>query len=134
MNQQMYQHPATQANLATLAARGVHIWGPGIGSQACGDVGPGRMLDPLELVERTVQFLAAPSQPELKILITAGPTREAVDPVRFLSNHSSGKMGFALAEAAAELGAQVTLVAGPVALPRITSYNVCYTKLLRDRR
>lgn len=135
MNQQMYQHPATQANLATLAARGVHIWGPGVGSQACGDVGPGRMLDPLELVERTVQFLAAPRHPGLKILITAGPTREPIDPVRFLSNHSSGKMGFALAEAAAELGAQVTLVAGPVALPTpagVTRLDVESALAMRD--
>ncbi len=135
MNQQMYQHPATQANLATLSARGVQVWGPGIGSQACGDVGPGRMLDPLELVERSVQFLAAPRHPELKILITAGPTREAIDPVRFLSNHSSGKMGFALAEAAAELGAQVTLVAGPVALPTpagVTRIDVESALQMRD--
>ncbi|WP_409421638.1 bifunctional phosphopantothenoylcysteine decarboxylase/phosphopantothenate--cysteine ligase CoaBC [Pseudaeromonas sp. ZJS20] len=116
MNQQMYLHPATQENLQTLARRGAHIWGPDAGVQACGDVGPGRMLDPLVLVDHCVRFFT-PARSDLKLLITAGPTREALDPVRFISNHSSGKMGFALAAAAAELGAQVTLVAGPVALP-----------------
>ena len=116
MNQQMYLHPATQANLQLLAQRGVQLWGPDSGSQACGDVGPGRMLDPNELVTECVRFFARPSL-DLKVLITAGPTREALDPVRYISNHSSGKMGFALAAAAAELGADVTLVAGPVNLP-----------------
>ena len=116
MNQQMYLHAATQQNLQTLAQRGVQIWGPDAGIQACGDVGPGRMLDPLMLVEHCVHYLAQPTL-DLHILITAGPTREPLDPVRFISNHSSGKMGFALATAAAELGAQVTLVSGPVALP-----------------
>lgn len=119
MNQQMYLHPATQANLALLASRGVHIWGPDSGSQACGDVGPGRMLDPMLLVEHCERFFT-PAHPELSVLITAGPTREAVDPVRYISNHSSGKMGFALAQAAAELGARVTLVSGPVNLPTPT--------------
>ncbi|GAA4494126.1 bifunctional phosphopantothenoylcysteine decarboxylase/phosphopantothenate--cysteine ligase CoaBC [Pseudaeromonas paramecii] len=116
MNQQMYLHPATQENLQTLARRGAHIWGPDAGVQACGDVGPGRMLDPLVLVDHCIRFFTPPRS-DLKLLITAGPTREALDPVRFISNHSSGKMGFALAAAAAELGAQVTLVSGPVALP-----------------
>ncbi len=118
MNQQMYRAPATQANLATLAQRGVLLWGPDSGSQACGDVGPGRMLDPLEIVERAVQhFSPVKDLQHLKIMLTAGPTREALDPVRFISNHSSGKMGFAIAQAAAARGAQVTLVAGPVSLP-----------------
>lgn len=118
MNQQMYRNPATQANLATLASRGILLWGPDSGSQACGDVGPGRMLDPLELVQRCALQLQGP-QPlaGLHLLLTAGPTREALDPVRFISNHSSGKMGFALARAAAEMGARVTLVSGPVNLP-----------------
>ena len=116
MNQQMYLHPATQANLQTLAQRGVQLWGPASGSQACGDVGPGRMLNPDELVAECIRFLAKPKL-ELRVLITAGPTREALDPVRYISNHSSGKMGFALAAAAAELGADVTLVTGPVNLP-----------------
>ena len=116
MNQQMYLHAATQANLQTLAQRGVQLWGPASGTQACGDVGPGRMLNPDELVAECIRFLAKPKL-ELRVLITAGPTREALDPVRYISNHSSGKMGFALAAAAAELGADVTLVSGPVNLP-----------------
>jgi phosphopantothenoylcysteine decarboxylase/phosphopantothenate--cysteine ligase len=111
MNMQMYLHAATQSNLKVLAERGVHIWGPGVGSQACGDVGPGRMLDPMDIV------LQPAPQTDFSFLITAGPTREAIDPVRYISNHSSGKMGFALAEAAAAIGAKVTLVAGPVNLP-----------------
>ncbi|ALP40100.1 bifunctional phosphopantothenoylcysteine decarboxylase/phosphopantothenate--cysteine ligase CoaBC [Aeromonas schubertii] len=117
MNQQMYLNPATQANLKTLASRGILLWGPDSGSQACGDVGPGRMLDPLELVERCVTRLQG-ERPlaGCRLLLTAGPTREALDPVRYISNHSSGKMGFALARAAVELGAEVTLVSGPVAL------------------
>ncbi len=116
MNQQMYLHAATQANLQLLAQRGVQLWGPASGTQACGDVGPGRMLNPDELVAECIRFLAKPKL-DLRVLITAGPTREALDPVRYISNHSSGKMGFALAAAAAELGADVTLVAGPVNLP-----------------
>ena len=116
MNQQMYRNVATQENIATLARRGMHIWGPAAGEQACGDVGPGRMLEPMQLVHLCEQFL----QPKLlvgkSVLITAGPTREAIDPVRYISNHSSGKMGFALANAAAQLGAKVTLVSGPVSL------------------
>lgn len=128
MNQQMYRNAATQANLATLANRGLQLWGPDSGSQACGDVGPGRMLDPLELVERCVAALApAQTLAGLRLLLTAGPTREALDPVRYISNHSSGKMGFALARAAAELGAEVTLVSGPVALttpPGVTRVDV----------
>ncbi|TCV93511.1 bifunctional phosphopantothenoylcysteine decarboxylase/phosphopantothenate--cysteine ligase CoaBC [Biostraticola tofi] len=118
MNQQMYRAAATQANLHTLVARGMLIWGPESGSQACGDVGPGRMLDPLLLVDQVVDhFLPARPLAPLNIMITAGPTREALDPVRFISNHSSGKMGFAIAEAAAANGGNVTLVAGPVDLP-----------------
>ena len=116
MNQQMYLHAATQANLQLLAQRGVQLWGPASGTQACGDVGPGRMLNPDELVAECIRFLAKPKL-DLRVLITAGPTREALDPVRYISNHSSGKMGFALAAAAAELGADVTLVSGPVNLP-----------------
>lgn len=121
MNQQMYRAAATQANLATLEGRGVLLWGPDSGSQACGDIGPGRMPDPLVLVDFVVQhFTLDRSLSHLNIMITAGPTREALDPVRFLSNHSSGKMGFAIARAAASKGAQVTLIAGPVSLPTPT--------------
>ncbi|EJE8522856.1 bifunctional phosphopantothenoylcysteine decarboxylase/phosphopantothenate--cysteine ligase CoaBC [Vibrio parahaemolyticus] len=116
MNQQMYRNIATQENIATLARRGMHIWGPAAGEQACGDVGPGRMLEPMQLVHLCEQFF----QPKLlagkSVLITAGPTREAIDPVRYITNHSSGKMGYALANAAAQLGAKVTLVSGPVNL------------------
>ncbi len=116
MNQQMYRNIATQENIATLERRGMHIWGPAAGEQACGDVGPGRMLEPMQLVHLCEQFF----QPKLlagkSVLITAGPTQEAIDPVRYISNHSSGKMGFALAAAAAQMGAKVTLVSGPVSL------------------
>jgi len=119
MNQQMYKNIATQANLSTLISRNIHIFGPNAGEQACGDVGPGRMLEPLQLVDAVIGVLATPA-PQLlkgvKITITAGPTREAIDPVRYISNHSSGKMGYALAAAAAALGADVTLISGPVQL------------------
>lgn len=118
MNQQMYQAQVTQENIAKLAARGALIWGPAEGAQACGDVGPGRMLEPAELCQHVSQHFA--QQQDLvgiAVLITAGPTREALDPVRFISNHSSGKMGYAIAAAAAARGAKVTLVSGPVNLP-----------------
>ncbi|PWC12432.1 bifunctional phosphopantothenoylcysteine decarboxylase/phosphopantothenate--cysteine ligase CoaBC [Brenneria roseae subsp. americana] len=117
MNQQMYRATPTQDNLNTLTARGLMLWGPDSGSQACGDIGPGRMIDPLEIVERTQRhFYAVSDLQHLNIMITAGPTREALDPVRFISNHSSGKMGFAIAQAAAARGANVTLITGPVTL------------------
>ncbi|MDK9737772.1 bifunctional phosphopantothenoylcysteine decarboxylase/phosphopantothenate--cysteine ligase CoaBC [Vibrio sp. D404a] len=116
MNQQMYAHPATQENIATLKRRGCHIWGPAAGEQACGDVGMGRMLEPMQLVHRCEAFFQPKPMAGHSVLITAGPTREAIDPVRYISNHSSGKMGYALAEAAAKLGATVTLVSGPVSL------------------
>jgi phosphopantothenoylcysteine decarboxylase/phosphopantothenate--cysteine ligase len=126
MNQQMYKNIATQNNLATLISRKIHIFGPAAGEQACGDVGPGRMLEPMQIVDAVIDLFAnrAPASAEnikpltgSSFVITAGPTREAIDPVRFISNHSSGKMGFALAQAAAELGAEVTLISGPVQLP-----------------
>lgn len=117
MNQQMYRAQPTQDNLRTLAARGLPIWGPDSGSQACGDVGPGRMIDPMEIVGLAQHhFSAINDLQHLNILVTAGPTREALDPVRFVTNHSSGKMGFAIAQAAAVRGANVTLVSGPVSL------------------
>ncbi|SBT62324.1 DNA/pantothenate metabolism flavoprotein [Plesiomonas shigelloides] len=118
MNQQMYQAQVTQENIAKLAARGALIWGPAKGAQACGDVGPGRMLEPAELCQRVSQHFAQQQDlAGIAVLITAGPTREALDPVRFISNHSSGKMGYAIAAAAAARGAKVTLVSGPVNLP-----------------
>lgn len=137
MNQAMWSHPATQRNAARLAEDGWRLLGPASGDQACGDVGPGRMLEPEAILEALLALFQAPEAapastkapeaapasiktPEaagLTVTITAGPTREPLDPVRYLSNHSSGKMGYALAEAAAELGARVILISGPVSLP-----------------
>jgi phosphopantothenoylcysteine decarboxylase/phosphopantothenate--cysteine ligase len=116
MNRLMWANAATQANVATLKSRGIHIWGPGEGDQACGEVGAGRMLEPLQLAGFVASTLV-PTGPLAgkHVLLTAGPTRERIDPVRFISNRSSGKMGFAVAAAARELGAEVTLVAGPCA-------------------
>ncbi|PSW42600.1 bifunctional phosphopantothenoylcysteine decarboxylase/phosphopantothenate--cysteine ligase CoaBC [Photobacterium phosphoreum] len=116
MNQQMYRNIATQENLATLQRRGFSLWGPASGQQACGDVGLGRMLEPMQLVHHCEDFFQQPDLSELNIVITAGPTREAIDPVRYLSNYSSGKMGFSIAAAAAKRGANVTLISGPVNL------------------
>ncbi len=118
MNQQMYRATATQHNLEVLSSRGLLIWGPDSGSQACGDVGPGRMLDPLAIVEMAAQhFTVIKDLQHLNVMITAGPTRERLDPVRYITNDSSGKMGFAIAAAAAARGANVTLISGPVSLP-----------------
>ena len=137
MNRLMWQNPATQDNCRLLARRGVTLWGPGVGEQACGEIGAGRMLEPLELRNLVVHMLgvreqSAESPPRtplvepallaphdlqgLTVLLTAGPTREALDPVRFISNRSTGRMGFAVAEAAALAGARVMLVSGPVSL------------------
>ncbi|MFT6978122.1 MAG: phosphopantothenoylcysteine decarboxylase/phosphopantothenate--cysteine ligase [Shewanella psychromarinicola] len=127
MNQQMYQNIATQENMANLARKGLIIWHPASGSQACGEVGPGRMQEPVVMAEQLVQFFGPKTLQGHQLLITAGPTREAIDPVRYISNHSSGKMGFALAQAAAEMGASVTLVSGPVNLATpagVTRINV----------
>ncbi len=116
MNQVMWSNSATQDNVNKLKERGYLFLGPGKGSQACGDVGLGRMLEPLEIAEALSKVFIKPYLQGEKILITAGPTQEAIDPVRYLSNRSSGKMGFALAQAAVEAGAEVTLISGPVAL------------------
>ncbi|RQW61741.1 bifunctional phosphopantothenoylcysteine decarboxylase/phosphopantothenate--cysteine ligase CoaBC [Vibrio viridaestus] len=116
MNQQMYRNIATQENIATLSRRQFSIWGPASGEQACGDIGPGRMLEPMDLVHCCEQFFQPKSLAGKSVLITAGPTQEAIDPVRYITNHSSGKMGFELAQAASNLGAKVTLVSGPVNL------------------
>ncbi|MEZ8511535.1 bifunctional phosphopantothenoylcysteine decarboxylase/phosphopantothenate--cysteine ligase CoaBC [Vibrio splendidus] len=123
MNQQMYNHPATQENIATLKRRGCEIWGPAAGEQACGDVGMGRMLEPMQLVHRCEDFFQPKPLAGRSVLITAGPTREAIDPVRYITNHSSGKMGYALAEAAAKQGATVTLISGPVSLATPNKVN-----------
>lgn len=119
MNQQMWAHAAVQANCMQLRQRGVQLIEPASGAQACGDVGAGRMPEPLQLRDAVLAALTTiePMLAGKQLVITAGPTREAIDPVRYLSNHSSGKMGFALAAAAQQLGAQVTLVAGPCQLP-----------------
>ncbi len=114
MNQGMWSDPGTQENLEQLKSRGYHIFGPAAGEQACGDVGLGRMLEPLELAEASAALFESGILAGKHILITGGPTREAIDPVRFISNHSSGKMAFALAGAAVAAGARVTLVCGPV--------------------
>ena len=116
MNQGMWSDAATQENLRILQQRGYRVFGPGSGDQACGETGPGRMLEPTELLEACASQFEARLLDGLRITITAGPTREAIDPVRFLSNHSSGKMGYALAQCAAEAGARVTLISGPVQL------------------
>jgi len=117
MNQQMWAHPAVQANVATLRSRGVSVLGPAAGEQACGDIGSGRMLEPAELRDALAASFGTRALAGLRVVVSAGPTYEDIDPVRFIGNRSSGRMGFAVAEAAAAAGAQVTLVAGPVGLP-----------------
>ena len=117
MNQAMWRDPATQANAQLLAERGFRLFGPASGSQACGDVGLGRMLEADDLAQLAADCFERKALSGRHVLITAGPTQENIDPVRYITNHSSGKMGFALAEAAAEAGAKVTLITGPVHLP-----------------
>jgi len=116
MNQQMWLDPATTDNIATLSRRGVHLVGPASGEQACGDIGPGRMEQPAVIAAAAASLFQSGLLAGKRVVITAGPTREALDPVRYISNHSSGKMGYALARAAAEAGANTTVVSGPVAL------------------
>jgi phosphopantothenoylcysteine decarboxylase/phosphopantothenate--cysteine ligase len=117
MNQGMWAKASTQANLAALMERGIIIYGPDDGIQACGDIGPGRMLEPQEIANQVGSLFDTGALAGKKVVITAGPTREALDPVRYLSNHSSGKMGYALAEAAVEAGAKTILISGPTQLP-----------------
>ena len=116
MNREMWSHPATQRNMAQLAADGAHMLGVGQGDQACGETGDGRMLEPQELLDDIIAFFQSKVLTGQHVLVTAGPTFEAMDPVRGITNLSSGKMGFSIARAAREAGAQVTLVAGPVSL------------------
>ena len=129
MNQQMWAAPTTQANLQTLAdlkGDDFGLFGPDAGVQACGDVGPGRMLEPVDIAALLAKRFQAGVLTGKKVVITAGPTREALDPVRYISNHSSGKMGYALAQAALDAGAQVTLISGPVRIAapdRVTLVN-----------
>jgi len=116
MNRAMFDDVKTQDNIHQLETQGVVMLGPGEGVQACGDVGLGRMLEPQELAQSLVEYFQTGELAGVNVLLNAGPTREAIDPVRYISNHSSGKMGFALAQACVEAGAHVTLVAGPVQL------------------
>lgn len=116
MNHKMWQHPATQANCQLLLQRGAQLLGPASGEQACGEVGTGRMVEPAEIVTAVIGSFTPGALTGVKVVVTAGPTREALDPVRYISNRSSGKMGFAVAAAAARAGATVTLIAGPVSL------------------
>ena len=135
MNREMWSHPATQRNVAQLQADGAVILGPGCGDQACGEVGDGRMLEPAELLEDLIAFFQPKVLAGKRLLITAGPTFEPIDPVRGITNHSSGKMGFAIARAAREAGADVTLVAGPVHLntPRgVNRQNVMTAQQMFD--
>ena len=128
MNRQMWRHPATQDNVAALGRRGVRFFGPAEGDQACGETGPGRMQEPEVIASQVSERLLGRGDLEgVAVLVTAGPTREPFDPVRFISNHSSGRMGYALAEAAAGAGARVTLVSGPTAIstpPRVECVEV----------
>ncbi|MEW8625498.1 MAG: bifunctional phosphopantothenoylcysteine decarboxylase/phosphopantothenate--cysteine ligase CoaBC [Candidatus Thiodiazotropha sp.] len=117
MNHQMWLNGATQENLEKLSTRGVVCWGPAEGDQACGESGPGRMLEPELLLQQVQQFFTQGVLSGVRVLMTAGSTREPIDPVRFIGNRSSGKMGYALAEALHEQGAEVTLVSGPVTVP-----------------
>ncbi|WP_372862644.1 bifunctional phosphopantothenoylcysteine decarboxylase/phosphopantothenate--cysteine ligase CoaBC [Spongiibacter sp.] len=116
MNQGMWRDAATQDNAELLRQRGIALFGPAAGEQACGDVGPGRMMEAEQLAELAATLFEGRALDGVQLCITAGPTREAIDPVRYISNHSSGKMGYALAEAAADAGAQVTLISGPTQL------------------
>jgi phosphopantothenoylcysteine decarboxylase/phosphopantothenate--cysteine ligase len=117
MNRAMWENAATRDNVALLQRRGICVFGPAHGSQACGETGPGRLLEPGELAERLAGLFRTGSLAGVRVMVTAGPTREAIDPVRYISNRSSGKMGYAVAAAAVEAGATVTLVSGPVELP-----------------
>jgi phosphopantothenoylcysteine decarboxylase/phosphopantothenate--cysteine ligase len=136
MNQQMWSHAATQENIQMLAARDIQIVGPDAGEQACGDVGPGRLLEPEAIVMALSQRFDNRLLEGRRVVITAGPTVEAIDPVRYLSNHSSGKMGYALATACADAGAQVELISGPVNLAspdRVTVYPVTSAEEMCER-
>lgn len=133
MNKQMWEHAATADNMTKLLERNVRVWGPGIGEQACGDNGPGRMLEVEEIFNRTLSFFVKPIDlTGLNIVITAGPTVEPIDPVRFISNKSSGKMGYALAQAAVECGAHVTLVSGPVARQPPVSVDIVHVNTAQE--
>lgn len=132
MNQQMWQSAATRDNVAALQARGVRLVGPDAGSQACGEVGPGRMAEPADVARQALAVAGSGHVPGplagIRVLVTAGPTQEPIDPVRFLSNRSSGRMGYAVARAAREAGAAVCLVSGPTHLPQPMDVDFCAVK------
>ena len=135
MNVNMWEHPATQGNLERLRQRGVHIVEPDSGYLACGMTGPGRLASTSAVMERVMEVLGL--RQDLKkevVLVTAGPTREAIDPIRYISNRSSGKMGYALAEAAARRGATVTLISGPVHLPAPAGVDVVHVRTAQEMR
>ncbi|MCX7891848.1 MAG: bifunctional phosphopantothenoylcysteine decarboxylase/phosphopantothenate--cysteine ligase CoaBC [Burkholderiales bacterium] len=135
MNRQMWEHPATQRNVATLRADGVAVVGPAAGDQACGETGLGRMSEPADIYAELVALLAPKTLAGKRVLVTAGPTFEPIDTVRGITNLSSGKMGYAVAQAAAEAGAEVTLVSGPTALPtppRVARVDVTTAREMRD--
>lgn len=135
MNQGMWRNASTQENLRILQERNVRIFGPADGSQACGDIGPGRMLEPVQIAIAAASLFQPGSLAGRRVVITAGPTREAIDPVRYISNYSSGKMGYALAQAAVEAGAQTILISGPTNLPipeRATRIDVTSVQQMYD--
>lgn len=132
MNREMWTHPATQRNIKTLLADGIAVWGPGDGEQACGEIGSGRMLDVPELIEEAISFFTPKVLNGVNILMTAGPTEEAIDPIRVLSNRSSGKTGYAIAEAAQRAGAKVTLISGPTALTQPYAVDIIPVRSARQ--
>lgn len=136
MNNKMWQDGSTQTNLATLKNKGTYVFGPASGEQACGELGEGRLLEPLDIVHELEQLVVPKQLNGKKVVITAGPTYEAIDPVRFIGNRSSGKMGFALAKAAEEAGADVELISGPVSLTTPTNvkrHNVESAQQMLDK-
>ena len=132
MNREMWAHPATQRNIKTLLADGIAVWGPGDGEQACGEIGSGRMLDVPELIEEAISFFTPKVLNGVNILMTAGPTEEAIDPIRVISNRSSGKTGYAIAEAAQRAGAKVTLISGPTALTQPYAVDILPVRSARQ--
>ncbi|MCU7844122.1 MAG: bifunctional phosphopantothenoylcysteine decarboxylase/phosphopantothenate--cysteine ligase CoaBC [Candidatus Thiodiazotropha sp. (ex Monitilora ramsayi)] len=134
MNQAMWNNPATQRNIDTITRYGYRLWGPDEGDQACGETGPGRMLEPETLLRRASDFLKPGPLRGVSVLMTAGGTQEPIDPVRFVGNRSSGKMGYALAEAMRDLGAEVTLVSGPVSLNPPSAIDICTVQTANEMR
>ena len=135
MNQQMWRNRATQTNRATIEERGIRVLGPATGDQACGETGPGRMIEPEQLIAALHRVFQTSRLAGTHVMVTAGPTREAIDPVRYISNRSSGRMGYAVARAALEAGARVTLVTGPAALAppeRASCIRVTNARQMRD--